>query len=279
MPERPPAAAIPTRDAVASTQGSGSPVTTFSRRDTLGIMAAGAAGLPGAAGAATRNPAAIEAIAFDGFPIFDPRSVSAVARSLFPDRGDALAQAWAAKLFGYTWLHTVAGQYAPFDAIADQSLRYVAEALQLPLSDDARLRLVGAYARLDIWPDVKAALDRLRSRGIRLAFLSNLGEKTLRANMDRAGIAASFEHVLSTDRVRRFKPSPDAYAMAIDAFGLPKSRIGFAAFGGWDAAGAAWFGYQTCWVNRLGVPRERIDPGPAIIAPDMRAVLQLAGLE
>ncbi|CAN5253020.1 hypothetical protein BH11PSE5_BH11PSE5_06340 [soil metagenome] len=108
--------------------------------------------------------------------------------------------------------------------------------------------------------------------------MSNLGEEALRTNMARNGIASAFAHVLSTDRVRKFKPAPAAYAMAIDAFDLPKDRIGFAAFGGWDAAGAAWFGYRTAWVNRLGVPREPIEPGPSIVAPGMEAVLDLAGL-
>ena len=251
---------------------------TVSRRHALGLLAASAAALPRAVGAAPPETVAVDAIAFDGFPIFDPRSVIAVAKSLFADRGEALAQAWSTKLFGYTWLHTAAGQYATFDTVADQSLRYAADVMRLSLTDDARIRLVEAYAQLDIWPDVQPALDRLRAAGIKLAFLSNLGEATLRANMDRAGIAPAFDHVLSTDRVRQFKPSPTAYAMAIDAFGLPKSRIGFAAFGGWDAVGAAWFGYRTAWVNRLGVPRERIEPGPAIVGSDMNAVLALAGL-
>jgi 2-haloacid dehalogenase len=250
----------------------------FSRRHTIAMLAGSAAALPGVARAAVPKSGRLSAIAFDGFPIFDPRTVAAQVKTLVPDRGEALAQAWSTKLFGYSWLYTSARQYAPFDIIADQSLSFAADALQLSLSNDVRSQLVAAYAQLDVWPDVKPALDKLQAAGIRLAFLSNLGEATLRANMDRTGIAPAFDHVLSTDRVRQFKPAPDAYAMAIDAFGVPKDRIGFAAFGGWDAAGAAWFGYRAAWVNRLGVPRERLEPGPAIVAPGMEAVLALAGL-
>jgi 2-haloacid dehalogenase len=249
---------------------------SLSRRDAIGALALGAAILPSAARAAPTT--FVDAIAFDVFPIFDPRPVGALAKRLFPDRGEALAQQWNAKLFGYAWLYTSAGQYAGFDALADASLRYTAEALHLTLSDRDRSALVAAYAELDLWPDVRPALMKLRAAGVRLAFLSNLSEETLRANMARGGISALFEQVLSTDRVRQFKPARAAYAMALDAFGLPKSRIGFAAFGGWDAAGAAWFGYRTAWVNRLGVPREPIEPGPAIVAPGMEAVLALAGI-
>jgi hypothetical protein len=41
------------------------------------------------------------------------------------------------------------------------------------------------------------------------------------------------------------KLDPRAYQMRIDAFRLPKQEILFAAFGGWDAAGAKSFGYET----------------------------------
>jgi 2-haloacid dehalogenase len=43
---------------------------------------------------------------------------------------------------------------------------------------------------------------------------------------------------------------------------LPREQIAFSAFGGWDAAGAKWFGFRSFWVNRLGVT------GEALVAPD-----------
>jgi len=249
---------------------------TYSRRAALGVVAGGAALFPAAARVVTSG--SIEAIAFDGFPIFDPRSIARKVVAVVPDRGRDLAQAWTTKLFGNSWLYTAAGQYATFDEVADNALRYAADSLNVKLSAADRAALVAGYAELDIWPDVKPALARLRAAGIKLAFLSNLGERTLRADMERNGLDAIFDHVLSTDRVRAFKPSPKAYAMALDAFGLPQSRIGFAAFGGWDAAGAAWFGYRTAWVNRLGVPFENLGPGPAFVSTTISAVLDLAAV-
>jgi len=40
--------------------------------------------------------------------------------------------------------------------------------------------------------------------------------------------------------------------------GLRKEEIVFAAFGGWDAVGAKWFGYPTFWVNRAHVARKSL---------------------
>jgi 2-haloacid dehalogenase len=96
----------------------------------------------------------------------------------------------------------------------------------------------------------------------------------LNANMQRAGIAHYFEASLSTDVVHQFKPAPAAYQLAADRLNLPKSDIGYAAFAGWDALGAAWFGYPTAWINRLGVSAEAL-PASFISGTDMECVLAL----
>lgn len=223
-------------------------------------------------------PSPIRAIAFDGFPIFDPRSIPMLARDMLGERGELLAAQWSNKIFSYSWLLTAAGHYQDFRTLAETTLSYTAHAMDLTLDDNTRQRLINQYESLDIWPDVKPALERLRTANIRLAFLSNLGATTLMANMNRNGIASYFEAPISTDRVKRFKPAPEAYKMAVDAFGLPREQIGFAAFGGWDAIGATWFGYRTAWVNRLGLPAEPFDIRPEITSRGMEGVLTLAGL-
>jgi len=101
---------------------------------------------------------------------------------------------------------------------------------------------------------------------------------TLQNNMDRNDISKYFEPSLCTDSVRRFKPSPEAYSMAISAFGLPKEKIGFVAFGGWDAAGASWFGYRSAWINRLDRPLDELGVSPEIVSRGIDGVLKLAGL-
>ena len=250
----------------------------ISRRTLVRGMAisAGTAALPKSARAMSGSK--IKVIAFDGFVIFDPRPVTALAVHHFPEKGAALAAAWSTKLFGYSWLATAAGHYRDFPALADAALRYTAQSLELTLSPDVRRDLLGAYQRLEVWSDVAPALEELRRAGIRLVFLSNLSEPMLVANMRQAGIARFFDPPLSTDRVQKFKPAPAAYNMAVEAYGLPRDEIGFAAFGGWDALGATWFGYRTAWINRLGVTPETLDPPPLISSRGIEGVLALAGL-
>jgi 2-haloacid dehalogenase len=70
-----------------------------------------------------------------------------------------------------------------------------------------------------------------------------------------------------------FKPDARTYQMAIDAFKLPREEILFAAFGGWDAAGAKNFGYTTFWVNRLDLPVEQLDVAPDGIGVTLTALV------
>jgi len=57
--------------------------------------------------------------------------------------------------------------------------------------------------------------------------------------------------------------------MAISAFGLKKEEIAFAAFAGWDAAGAKWFGYPTFWVNRGQTVQEELGAIPDRVGKDL----------
>lgn len=224
----------------------------------LAVAGAGMAALASTPFAYAAGKPKIKAIAFDAFPILDPRPVFALAERLFPGKGAELSNLWRTKQFEYQWLRALSGQYVDFWQATEDSLAYAAESLSLGLTLEKRNQLMQAYLNLNAWPDAPAALKSLRGAGIRLAFLSNATPKILDAGIKHSGFDGIFEHVLSTDKIRTYKPDPRAYQMAVDAFGLAKEEILFAAFAGWDAAGAKSFGYPTFWVNRLNLPQERL---------------------
>jgi 2-haloacid dehalogenase len=204
----------------------------------------------------------IKAIAFDAFTTFDPQPIVALAEKLFPNKGAALGNTWRTRQFEYTWLRSVSQRYADFWKVTEDALVFAANMLRLDLSADKRAQLMAAYLDLKAYPDVRPALESLKHAGIRLAFLSNMTLPMLDAATKNAGLEGMLEFALSTDKVHTYKPDPRAYQLGIDAFGLPRQEILFAAFGGWDAAGAKWFGYPTFWVNRLHLPVEELDAVP-----------------
>ena len=204
----------------------------------------------------------IKAIGFDAFTIFNPFSVDAVIEEDFAGKGTQLANAWRTRAFEYCWQRTLNQTYVDFWHVLDDALTFAFEAAKTELKTDLRVKLMDAFLQVKPWPDSVEALQSMRKAGIRLAYVSNLTLKMLNTISENADIAGYFEHMLSTDRVKAYKSDPRAYKMAEDAFGLPRKSIVFAAFGGWDAAGAKSFGLNTFWVNRAGVPMEKLGVKP-----------------
>ena len=90
-------------------------------------------------------------------------------------------------------------------------------------------------------------------------FIANVLETSTSQNADPSGNEGNAK--IWTKLWRRQWPQLVRYACADYLVGsrnlnIPRDRILFAPFAGWDAAGAKWFGYETFWVNRLGMPPE-----------------------
>ncbi|MDP4262803.1 MAG: haloacid dehalogenase type II [Bacteroidota bacterium] len=204
----------------------------------------------------------IKALAFDAFPIFDPRPILALAEELFPGKGQELSNLWRIRQFEYQWLRTLSDKYQDFWTVTQDALIFAAKSVKVNLTEEKRMKLMDAYLNLKTWPDVLPALQSLKDTGIKLVFLSNMTEKMLRQNIKVNGLADMFYDVFSTDINHSYKPSPKAYQIAIDRLKLKKSEIGFVAFAGWDASGAKSFGYPTYWINRQDQPNEELGVSP-----------------
>ena len=88
----------------------------------------------------------------------------------------------------------------------------------------------------------------LHDAGVRTGILTNASERML---SEAAAVLTGlpFDHQLSVDQARRFKPHPSVYQLAVDATGLPAERIGFVTANGWDAAGAEHIGFRVAWLR------------------------------
>jgi 2-haloacid dehalogenase len=208
--------------------------------------------------AANAPPAAIKAVAFDGFAIFNPGPVFALAEELFPGHGAALGNAWRTRQFEYTWLRNSIGRYVDFWHVTQDALKYAAAQTHLDLSAEQSEQLMNAFLVLKPWPDVLPVLESLKRKNMRLALLSNLTPMMMQSCVKASGLNGLFEAELSTDRVRAFKPDPRTYNMGLEVLHLSRAEIAFVAFAGWDAVGAKTFGYPTYWANRLKLPVEEL---------------------
>ncbi|CAM3412071.1 haloacid dehalogenase type II [Paracoccus nototheniae] len=219
----------------------------------------------------------LKAIAFDAYgTLFDVYSVSSMAEELFPGKGAQLAALWRDKQIEYTRLRTLCHQYADFWQVTGDALDYSFTALGLDLAPSSRNRLMGQYAELSAFSENAGQLKRLKDAGIALSILSNGTPWMLDQALKASGLDEYFEHVLSVDAVKRFKTAPEAYQMGPDTFGCDATDILFVSSNCWDICGATWFGYRTIWLNRYGLPLERLGVKPHQIGASLKDVADYA---
>lgn len=205
----------------------------------------------------------VQAIIFDAYgTLFDVYSISALAERLFPGKGAALAELWRDKQIEYTRLRTLSNAYKPFWEVTQDALVFSCRKLHLELTLDAQTQLMGQYAKLQAFPEAFAVLQSLKSRGIKLAILSNGNPDMLSVAVQAAGLGELFTQVLSADSVKKFKTAPETYQLGPDTLGVSAKDSLFVSSNSWDICGAAWFGYRTFWVNRSQAPLDELGITP-----------------
>jgi len=218
---------------------------------------------------------------FDAYgTLFD---VTAAAREAAQEPGnEALAQTWPklaadwrAKQLEYTWLRAITGEHTDFWTVTQNGLDWALEAQGLA-DPTLRERLLQLYWELSAYPEVPAMLSALKDAGLNTAILSNGSPDMLAGAVNSAGLEALLDDCLSVESVGVFKPADAVYQLVPDRFGCPPGQVLFVSSNGWDAAGASGFGFTTAWVNRMGLPIDRLDHRPAHILTDLTGIPDIA---
>ena len=129
-----------------------------------------------------------------------------------------------------------------------------------------------AWHKLDAWPDVKRGFPRLGAKFL-LAPCSN-GNIALMADIARRN-SIRWDAILGSDIARAYKPKPNDYLAACDAFNLPPSECMMVAAHSNDLGSAAAQGLRTAHVAR---PNEN-GPGTGESAPSVRVDYAASSME
>ena len=217
------------------------------------------------------------AVLFDAYgTLFDVYSVGLLAEQLFPGQGQALGLLWRDKQIEYTRLVTTSNEgahYQPFWELTRAGLRYACKRLGLDLTAEREQQLMNQYRHLSAFPENREVLQALKARGVVTGILSNGDPAMLAVAVKSAGLDDLLDHVISVDSIRKYKTHPQAYALGPQATGLPVAQIAFVSCNSWDALAATWYGYQTLWVNRYGLPFEELGTQPVQTGSNLRDVL------
>lgn len=205
-----------------------------------------------------------KALVFDAYgTLFDVRSVQGRCEDVFPDHGSDLTTLWRTTQLQYTWLRSLMGKYEDFWHVTQDGLTFACRKLGLAPSQDQMDYLMQGYLTLSPFPDATAALDAVgRSH---CSILSNGSPTMLQSAVHNAGWEGKFQHVLSVDEVRVYKPSPVVYELAEKHLGLHRDEIVFVSSNCWDVAGAKAFGFRTFWLNRKNDPVDVLGFLPDVI--------------
>ena len=217
---------------------------------------------------------------FDAYgTLFD---VSSAARRLAEQPGQdrlaaiwpRLADDWRLKQLQYSWLRAITGDYVSFWQVTQDGLDWAMEKHGLE-DPEMRETLLALYWELAPYREAPAVLARLKAAGKTCAILSNGSPDMLEGAVDFAGIGTWLDAVLSVEDVGIFKPARAVYDMVGARFGCTPDQVLFVSSNGWDAAGAAGYGFTTAWVNRAGDPVDRLPHRPHHVLTDLSAIPEM----
>jgi 2-haloacid dehalogenase len=142
--------------------------------------------------------------------------------------------------------------HTPYRQIGERAVAHVMDRCGITYTPDEVRQLVSEIEKLKPFPDVVAALGRLRARGYKLAILSNGDRDMLKAAAPHIGFG--FDHVISVEEAGYFKPHWRTYAKAAEIIGEEPSSILFVANHAFDCIGAKSCGMRTAFIDRRKRP-------------------------
>lgn len=215
----------------------------------------------------------VKGIIFDMYgTVVDVGVVADACREVAPDP-IAFNNQWRAKQLQYTFMRTLMGQYRDFWKVTEEALEFAVERFALQIAVVQRQRLMEAWLLPTPYPEVAAALSRLKEKYL-LAVLSNGTPTMLRTGLARAGLRPHFRWLISADSVKHYKPSPKVYQLALQRTKLQKAEILFVSSNSWDVVGAKSFGFKVCWMKRTGAPLDTLGVRPDLVVTNFDELME-----
>jgi 2-haloacid dehalogenase len=193
----------------------------------------------------------VKAIAFDAYgTLFDINTCVIQASEPLGLEGQAISTRWRQRQLEFTWLSSLMGKYEDFWSLTRAALQCALGELGVEIDESGLNALLEAYRTPGVFTDVMPMLDS--TGGLPLVILSNGTPGMLQSAVRHNDLESRFQEIISVDRVKTYKPSPQVYALGPEALKLPAAEILFISSNWWDAWGAKTFGYTVCWCNRSG---------------------------
>ncbi len=198
---------------------------------------------------------------------------------LFVDKfGDErVLREWFAQLVMYSMTATLTESYVTFSVLAQGVLRMVGDIHGVDITDDDLQRLKTGLLTMPAHPDAVDGLTALRDNGFRLVTLTNSPPNPNGPTaLQNSGLARFFEHQLSVDARRAFKPAPAVYRYVCETLQVAPADCMMVAAHVWDTLGAQHVGLGSALITRPGNPPLPVDglPQPDLVVSDLRQLAE-----
>jgi 2-haloacid dehalogenase len=211
---------------------------------------------------------ALPLIVFDvNETLLDLQTMEPTFERIFGDK-EAM-RLWFANLVMYSLALTVAGSYVPFTDIGSAVMKMMADTQGIEIGVEDRRELKEKFSTMPPYPEVPAALRKLRDAGFRLFTLTNNLVEVQTRQLAQGGIVDLFERCFSVDSVKVYKPSRQTYAHIEKELHAVPSQLCLVACHTWDTLGAVAAGWEAAMIRRVGNDVLGVGPQPQIVGNDL----------
>ena len=191
----------------------------------------------------------VKAIIFDAYgTLFDVNSAAEKCKDKIGDKWEGFANYWRTTQLEYTWLRSLMKRHKDFWQITEDSLDKSMNAFNINKS--MRSELLNLYKTLNMFPEVKDVLNKLKERNYKLAILSNGTPSLLNELVKSNNIENIFDDIFSIEDVGIYKPDSRVYDIPTKKYQIQKNEVAFLSANTWDVSGGGNYGYNAIWVNR-----------------------------
>ena len=210
-----------------------------------------------------------QALTFDcyGTMIDWEKGIFSALRPILEAHGKTIDDFALLKLYSELELKAEQGEFRKYREVLQSVVAGFGEQLGFKPSEEEIRSLPGSLPQWPPFPDTVAALKRLQTR-YKLAVISNIDDDLFAGSEPK--LQAQFDHVITAEQARSYKPSLNNFRLALKQLGLAPDHVlhvGQSLYH--DVTPAKSLGIATVWVNR---PSPRPGAGAARTAdgkPDL----------
>jgi 2-haloacid dehalogenase len=191
----------------------------------------------------------------------------------WPGNPNAFVTWWRRAHFENSMIDALLGkEHTSYREIGERAVAFVMDRAGIAHTADEVRALVAAIEQLRPFPEVPAALDRLRAR-YKLVVLSNGDPDMLETARRYHGVA--FDQVISVAVAGAFKPHHATYEKAVELAGVQREEVLFVANHAFDCIGAKATGMRTAFIDRRRRPFGATPHQPDLNVPSMTELAEV----